>query len=339
MEPFGSFPAVLGHEILAQVEEVGPGVTRVRPGQRIAVDPILSCTARGHDRPCPSCAGGLHSTCEMAGEDGETRVDGKPMSAGLTMGYHRDLPGGWGERIVAHEDQAFPVPDGLSDRAAVLTEPLSIGMHAVLRSPPQPDAEVLVIGSGPIALGTVWALRASGFDGVIVAQAKRRHEADLAMALGASEVIKPGDEARDAMVRTGAQAYQPIIGPEVFSGGGFPLIFDCVGSPSSLHQALTFASPRGEIVMLGCAAEIPKLDLTFVWARELNIRGYVGYGLEEWRGERLHTFEVTHRLMVEGGAPVHDLVTHVFPLHQYRDALSAAANHRRSRAVKVVLQP
>jgi len=241
--------------------------------------------------------------------------------------------------MVAHRSQIFPVPDELDDRSAVLVEPLSIGMHAVLNSWPEPGHDVLVIGSGPIALGTIWALRAAGFQGTVISQAKRDHEARLARALGADEVVAPGPEARQALVDTGAQAYQPIVGEEVYAGGGFPLIFDCVGSPSSLSQSLRFAAPRGRIVILGCAATIPKLDLTFVWARELELRGFVGYGLERWRGREEHTFQITQELLVETGAPVRDLVTHVFPLDQFRTALSAAANHRRSEAVKVVLEP
>ena len=130
-----------------------------------------------------------------------------------------------------------------------------------------------------------------------------------------------------------------MMGVEVFSGGGFPLIFDCVGSGATLTQALRFAAPRGRIVMLGCVAQIPKLDLTMVWARELGLQGYVGYGLEDWRGGRRHTFEVTHELLVETGAPVDRMVTHVYPLDQFRDGLRDAANHRKSGAVKVVLTP
>lgn len=339
MEPFGSFPAVLGHEVLAVVDQVGPGVTRVQPGQRVSVDPMIACHVRGFSTPCGSCASGRHGTCEMAGEEGEINVGESRLSPGLTMGYHRDLPGGWGESMLAHEDQLFPVPESLEDRVAVLTEPLSIGMHAALNSPPAPDDDVLVIGSGPIALGTIWALRALGFRGGIVAQTKREHEAELARTLGADEVVRPGDGARSAMVATGARAYMPILGEEVFAGGGFPLIFDCVGSGATLTQALRFAAPRARVVMLGCAAQIPKLDLTLIWARELGLKGYVGYGLEDWRGTRRHTFEITHELLVESGAPVERMVTHVYPLDQFRDGVRDAANHRRSGAVKVVLTP
>ena len=341
MEPFGSFPAVLGHEILGRVKSVGTNVSKVSQGQRVTVDPMISCTTRGYppEDPCSSCSEGLHCTCERAGEDGVTLIGDEPLSRGLTIGYHRDLPGGWGQTVLAHEAQVFPVDDALSDNAAVLLEPLSIALHAVLRTPPEGEEPAFVIGSGTIALATIWALRATGFQGPILAQAKREHEQKLARTLGATDVVAPGFEARDALIDTGASAYMPVVGPEVFSGGGFPLIYDCVGNQGSLAQSLGFASPRGRIVVIGCVAEFKKLDLTFVWARELRIRGAVGYGLETWRGERRHTFEIAHDLLLETGAPVQNMVTHAYPLDQYRDALRAAANHRKSGAVKVVLQP
>jgi threonine dehydrogenase-like Zn-dependent dehydrogenase len=342
MEPFGSFPAVLGHEILATVTEVGAGVTRVEPGQRVAVDPMISCTVRGYapDHACPSCRSGLHSTCERAGDEGPLRIDGEAFAPGLTQGYHRSLPGGWAEETLAHEVQVFPVDESIEDHAAVLIEPLAVGMHAVLNAPPaDPSEPVLVLGSGPIALGTVWALRATGFQGEVYAQTKRAHEAELARLMGASQIISPGDEAREALVGTGASAYMPIVGDEVYSGGGFPLIFDCVGSGQTLAQAMRFSSPRGRVVMLGCAAQIPRLDLTFIWARELQLKGFVGYGRERFRGEEAHTFEITHSLLLETGTRVQELVTHVFPLGQYRAALEAASDRRRSGSVKVLLDP
>lgn len=341
MEPFGSFPAVLGHEILARVTEVGPEVRSVQAGRRVAVDPMISCEVRGR-RPsawCRSCLAGRHSTCEEAGEAGPLEVAGEPMAPGLTQGYHRSLPGGWSEEIIAHESQLFPVPDSLDDRVGVLVEPLAVGMHAVLNAPPRRGEPVLVIGSGPIALGTVWALRASGFEGEIVAQTKRKHEARLARRLGASEVVRPGDEARDALIGTGAAAYMPLVGDEVYSGGGFPLVYDCVGSARSIATSLRFAAPRGRIVLLGCAAELRRLDLTFLWARELEVRGFVGYGFETFRGRRIHTFGVTTELLRESGEGIGDLVTHVFPLEQYREAIGVAANRAGTGSVKVLLAP
>ncbi len=341
MEPFGSFPAVLGHEILARVVETGRAVRAVEPGQRVAVNPVVSCTVRGFagTEQCPSCAAGWDATCARMGEEGALEIAGHPLRRGTMIGYHADLPGGWGERTIAHEGQLLPVDDALDDRAAVLIEPLSVGMHAALGSRPWGDGPVLVIGSGPIALGTIWALRAAGFQGEILSQIKRGHEAKLAVALGASGTLSPGDEARQALVDTGAQAYMPILGDEVYAGGGFPLIFDCVGSAATLRQALRYASARGRIVLLGCAAKLKKLDLTFVWAHELTVQGFVCYGREQWRNDTVHTFRVTHDLLRESGAPVSAMVTHVFPLGQYRDALVAAADRRASGSIKVVLDP
>ncbi len=340
MEPFGSFPAVLGHEILGRVVEVGPSVREVQVGQRVVVDPMLSCYVRGYrDYQCPSCAAGFHSTCEQAGEEGPLAIGDVPLGPGMTIGYHRDLPGGWGEMMVAHETQVFLIPDEMEDRTAVLIEPLSIGVHAVLNAPPRRGEGALVVGSGPIAMATLWALRGLGFGGDLVVQAKREKEVELALALGASEVVRPGLEAREALIETGSMAYQPLVGPEVYSGGGFPLIYDCVGSPSSLDQAIRFASPRGRVVVLGCSAQIRKLDLTFLWARELEFRGFLGYGKESWDGREMHTFEITRELLLRKPLPIDRIVTHIFPLEQYEDALKAAFNRRRSGAMKVVLKP
>lgn len=341
MEPFGSFPAVLGHEILGRVVEVGDAVSDLPVGTRVVVDPMISCETRGYalEDACPSCGAGQHCTCERAGEEGVTRVGDRAMRRGTTIGFHADLPGGWSERVLAHRSQLFPVDDTMDDKVAVLIEPLAVGMHAVLGMRPWGDGPVLVIGSGPIALGTIWALRAAGFEGEIVGQIKRDHEADIARALGATRIIAPGSEARQALVDTGAQGYMPIVGDEVFAGGGFPLVFDCVGSGQTLAQSMRFASPRGRLVMLGCAAEIRKLDLTFVWAHELEIKGFVGYGMEEWGDGRAHTFEITRQLLTETRAPVDRMITHVYPLGQYRQALSTAANRRKSGSIKVLLDP
>jgi len=341
MEPFGSFPAVLGHEVLARVLDVGPAVKRVERGQRVALDPVISCAVRGYPGTdwCPSCVAGRPGTCERAGEGGRTVVGGRPLRRGLTVGYQADLPGGWGERMIAHESQLFPVDDAVSDKAAVLMEPLAVGLHAVLGSRPLDTGPVLVIGSGPIALGTIWALRAVGYSGELVAQIKFGKEAEIAHALGADSTIAPGGEARQALIDTGAQAYMPIVGDEVYAGGGFPLIFDCVGSGETLKQSLRFAAARGRILLLGCAAEIRKLDLTFLWARELDVKGYVCYGIEEWQSGRPHTFEVVHDLLVQTGAPVESLVTDIYPLEQYQTALSAVVNRRRTGSIKVLLDP
>jgi threonine dehydrogenase-like Zn-dependent dehydrogenase len=340
MEPFASFPAVLGHEILARVAEVGPSVSRVQVGQRVVVDPVISCVVRGHAEPCPACAAGRPGSCARAGEEGPLVVGGRPLGPGTSVGYHRDLPGGWGEELLAHESQLFAVDEALGDTEAALVEPLAIGVHAVLGAGPEdPDAPVLVIGSGVIALGTVWALRALGHRGPIVAQTKRAAEAEQARSLGASRTVAPGAEAEQALLELGATRHRPLVGPPVYRGAGFAAVFDCVGSRESLDQALRFTAARGRIVLLGCAGILPRIDLSPVWSRELELRGFVQYGAERFEGHALHTFEVTQRLLLRTGAPVGRMVSARYPLERYREALAAARHRGRSGAIKVLLTP
>jgi len=335
LEPFASFPAVLGHEILARVIETGSEVRAVRVGDRVAVDPSISCEMRGRLREdwCSCCAAGLPSTCAKAGE----ATPG--IARGFVLGSNRDLLGGFSERIVAHQSQLFPVRPEIDDLSVALIEPLSVSVHAALKAQVDPGASVLVIGSGPIAFATIWALRALGHAGPLVAQTKRVNESAMARELGASATAAPGPEARKALFATGASAYKPLVGPEVFGGGGYGVVFDCVGSRASLDQALRYVAPRGRVVLLGCAGQVGPLDLAFVWSREVQVQGYLCYGTETWRGERLHTYEVTQRLLAQGKAPVSKLVTHVFPLKRYREALAAAAHRRDSGAVKVLVVP
>jgi L-iditol 2-dehydrogenase len=340
MEPFGSFPAVLGHEIVGTVKSLGGNVDGLARGQRVTIDPMISCATRGYGRSdfCPSWSRGLHCTCERAGEKGLTLLNGKHISPGVTIGYHSDLPGGWGEVLLAHKSQVFAVDDNVSDDMAVLVEPLSIAMHAVLGTKPHPESSVMVLGSGTIALATIWALRATGHQGLILSQVKRVHEKKLAQKMGATEVVFPGQSAIEALLKTGAKAYKPIIGKEVFSGGGFSAVYDCVGNSQSLQQAMKFASPRGKLAMIGCVGKTRNMDLTMLWARELNVQGFVGYGLEEWEGGKCHTFEVVQSLLGSTGNSIEEIITHKFSLEDYCQALKTSGNHRESGAVKVLLR-
>jgi threonine dehydrogenase-like Zn-dependent dehydrogenase len=102
---------------------------------------------------------------------------------------------------------------------------------------------------------------------------------------------------------------------------------------------MRYASPRARIVLLGCAAKLSRLDLTFLWARELDVKGYVGYGLERFRGVERHTFEITQELIQESKVPLEEIVTHVFPLSEYRDALATAFDRARTGSIKVLLDP
>lgn len=329
LSPFASFPAVLGHEVVGVIAEAGVEAG-MAPGQRVVVDPVISCTVRGLD-PCQSCSDGRPALCQRA-------ADG-PLSPGMLIGYCRDLPGGWSTGMLVHRSQLHPIPDQLTDELAVLVEPLSIALHAVLAGRPSSGERVLVIGGGTIGLATVAALSLIGFDGDVTAVVRHPFQAALAGRLGATRTIldRHGDGPLRAAVEVlGARTFRPLTGPSVLSGG-FERVYDCVGSRGSLDAALRVAGPRGRIVLIGSAFEIDRLDWTLVWARDLRITGSYGYGREASVEGEPHTFEYLLQLIGEH-PQLHlaELVTHRYPLARWRAAIGTALGRGGREGVKVV---
>jgi threonine dehydrogenase-like Zn-dependent dehydrogenase len=230
------------------------------------------------------------------------------------------------------------VPDAVPDARAVLTEPLAIGLHAVLHRPPRDDEQVLIIGGGMIAYSVLGALRLSGRKCRVTQLVLVPFQGELARALGADEVIVATRE--DALERvvalTGARRHKPIIGRDVLLGG-FAVTFDCVGAPESLRDALSFTRSQGTIVMVGACGIVPKVDLTNLWAKELDLRGTYYYAPES--GGR-HTIDmITELLASDGARAVDQLVTHTFPLEKYQDAIVANIDRGKSKAMKTVFKP
>lgn len=329
LSPFSSFPAILGHEVLAVVEEAGDAAG-VATGQRVVLDPIISCAVRGLE-PCPGCRDGVPALCRRAAEGN--------LSPGMLIGFCRDLPGGWSEGMLAHASQLHPVPELLGDETAALAEPLACGLHAVLAQPPAEGERALVIGGGAIGLGTLAALRmvAPATSTTIVV----RHpiQAQLATQLGAEHVVldSHSDGPRRAAVEVaGAQEHRPLVGGSTLTGG-FEVVFDCVGNAASLDAAQRVTAPRGRLGLIGSVGIVKQLDLTLAWARELRITGNYVYGREASLPGQPHTIDHLLRLLSADGAPdVTGLVTHRFGLADWRAAMRTAMGRGRSASVKVV---
>jgi threonine dehydrogenase-like Zn-dependent dehydrogenase len=327
LSPFTSFPAVLGHEVLAEVVETGPGVTGLRPGQRFVLNPTISCDMRGLPA-CPACAADTPGLCTNAAEGS--------IAPGLMTGFCRDLPGGWSEDLILHRDQVVPIPDDIADETAVLLEPFAVAVHAALRNPPPPEARVLLIGAGTIGLLTLAALRMIGVTADITVLARHPVQERLATAFGATRVLTRGSADQAAVDHAGARRYKPIKGGPTMAGG-FDWIYDCVGSQRSVMDSMRVAGPRGEIVLVGCAGEIAHLDLTFVWSRELTITGCYIYGPESSYVGSPNTFDVAIDLIRQRrDIRLSDLVTHRFPLTRWQDAIGATLARGSHGAVKVV---
>ena len=328
---FSSMPAVLGHEILADVVEVGAAARGVvREGDRVVVDPVLTCETRGATTPCARCALGSYGTCERHG-------DGR----GTILGYSNEHPGGFSERMVAHASQLFRVADSIDDDRGVLTEPAAVAVHAVLSHRPRGAETILVIGGGIIAFLTLWALKELFPACRVALYATERYQLAVARSLGA-DVVLGDDGERDLLPAAardlGTAELRPLVG-RGFLGRGYDRVFDCIGSTASLDDALRVVGPGGTIVLVGAAGVLPKLDLTTVWTREIKLEGSVYYGYEQWKDARQRTFALTLELLAGTARPLGALVTHDFPLERYADAIRVNLDRRGSESVKAVLSP
>jgi threonine dehydrogenase-like Zn-dependent dehydrogenase len=251
----------------------------------------------------------------------------------MLIGFCKDVPGGWAEEMIVHRSQLFPVPDALSDKTAVLIEPLSVAVHAVLKSPPPADAKVLIIGSGTIGLLVLSALRLLGHACDVTVLARHPMQEAMAKKLGATRVLKNAGEA--AIQVAGAKSYKPIKGKPSYAGG-FDWVFDCAGSNRSVDDALRVAGPNAHVVMVGCAAELSHIDVTWIWARELQISGCYVYGKEHGVEQAPHTFEITMKLLEDHPElPLGEIVTHIVPLADWREAMQLSLRRGSRGAIKV----
>ncbi|HEX3303378.1 MAG TPA: zinc-binding dehydrogenase [Thermomicrobiales bacterium] len=325
--PFTSFPLTPGHEIVGRVTEVGARTSGISAGQRVVVMPLISCQMRGVE-PCEPCARGEPGVC--------TKTTEGDFSAGMLIGFCRDLPGGWSQEMIAHQSQIYAIPDEIPDRAAVLIEPFSVAIHAVLRDPPPDDAKVLIVGSGTIGLLVLAALRLLGKQCDVTVLARHPKQVELAEKFGATRVLRRKSAGEAAQEVTGARRFKLIKGGHTYAGG-FDWVFDCVGSKTSVDEGLRVAGPHGHIVMVGCASEVPKLDLSYLWARELTVTGCYVYGREKSLPGEPHSFEVAIDLLAKcPDFGLDQMVTHTIPLSNWRTGFQTVLDRKGSGAIKVV---
>ena len=329
LEPFGAYPFTFGHENVGVVREVGSAVVAVQPGDRVIVNPMLSCRQRGLEPPCAACARGEYGLCRRT-------TDG-PIGTGPMIGYCPRVGGGWAASFVAHQSQLH-LADGLPDDVAVLTDPFASALRPVLLHPPRPDDVVLVVGAGTIGALTIKALRLTGFQGEVNVVGRYAFQRELAEKAGASRVFDGHDEVYSwAGNLPGAKAYKPTLAPR-FVEGGPSLIYDTVGSESSLGDSLALAREGGRVVLVGAAAKI-SVDWTRLWYRQLTVAGVFAYGVAPYQNSTRDIYDVSLELMRGDGFGELNMVTHVFPLEEYRAALSAALDKGGNRSIKVAFRP
>ena len=191
-----SLPTVPGHEVVADVVEVGPAVTTLEVGQRVVLNPWLSCGPRGVDPQCPSCQAGDYSLCWHFARG--------PVAAGIHTGTSKDAPGGFADYLPAHESMLIPVPESVSDEVAVLGDPFAVSLHSVTRHPPPPGGKALVYGGGALGSCATAILRSLYPDVEVMTVARFPAQAALARRLGATPVDP---------TRSSSSSRRPPLGP------------------------------------------------------------------------------------------------------------------------------
>jgi threonine dehydrogenase-like Zn-dependent dehydrogenase len=166
--------------------------------------------------------------------------------------------------------------------------------------------------------------------------ARYPHQAEMARRLGADEVIPDGNEYAKIAQVTGGQLYAGPLKNQMLLGG-YDVIYDIVGTGRAIRDSLRWAKAGGTVVLVGISPELMKVDLSPVWHQEVNLTGSAGHGMERWNGHRVHGYDLAIQWMRNGNLPTDDLITHRFPLDEYKQAV-ATATDKRTGAIKVVLQ-
>jgi L-iditol 2-dehydrogenase len=278
------YPFIVGHECAGIVLETGAEVTRVHPGQRVAIDPLVACGE------CDQCRQGREHTCRKQ----------------RFLGLPGQLEGALVERLVMPEECCHAIPDSLTMDQAVMTEPLSIGIHAQRLSGLAPDARIGILGSGPIGLCTLLACRAaSGCTPYVTDLIDERLK--VAAQCGAAWTGNP----RHTDVIKAIRAAEPL---------GLDAVFECAGQQETLDQAIDLLKPGGTLLILG----IPEVDRVSFPIHTLRRKELV---IKNVRRQN-RCVDGAIEMIAQGRINIEPLMTHRFPLAETAAAFELAAGYR-----------
>jgi threonine dehydrogenase-like Zn-dependent dehydrogenase len=244
LDGWGRRGAIEGHEWSGVVVAVGSAVTAWAVGDAIVGGPTVRCGR------CRECVSGHPSLCA-----------------------ERDTPGVAGDSYqgafarykLVDDRELLRVPEGLSLRAAALTEPLALALHGITKSGIVPGEQALVLGCGPIGALTVAGLRAMGVDDITVSE-PTPVRAELAARLGASRVISPND----------LEDPGPFD-PGRIVEGAVDVVFECSGRGDAMEAGLSQLRRMGRLVLVGAGMAAPKLDPNRILLNELIVTGAFCY--------------------------------------------------------------
>ncbi len=331
MGGFCSFPQVMGHEVVADVVALGPKARGLDVGQRVVLNPWLSCGPRGIEPACPACVSGDYSLC-WSFTDGD-------IKPGIHTGVSADITGGYAELMPAHDSMLFGVAESIPDDMAVFADPFSVSLHAITRHPPPASGRVLVYGAGSLGLSAVAILRALYPDVAVAVVARFDAQAELARRFGAARVL--AHEPRLAIIEElvawgGGRLHQPLLGLPMAHPGAVDVVYDTVGKPETFEVGVRVLASRGTLVKAGVHAP-GRWEWSPLYFKEIALVGSNAFGFEVVEGERKHAIAHYLDLAAAGRIDLRPMLTHTFGLGQWRDAFLAIANQADSGAVKVAI--
>ena len=286
------FPWVVGHEPAGVVAEAGSEVTGLAPGQRVVIEPAISCGQ------CDQCRRGRRHTCLHI----------------AFISSPTERPGALADCIVMPAEACYPMPDGMTMAQGALTEPLSIGLYAQRLAAAPPGAAIAILGTGPIGLSVLLALRDAG-PATIYATDLLEPRLALARRFGAEWTASPGQ--RDIVAAIGER--EPH---------GLDVVFECAGEQSTLDQAVDLLRPGGTLLMIGIP-ETERVSFNIDRLRRKEIR------IQNVRRQNECVAPAIERV-ASGAIDVDPLVTHRFPLEEAQAAFDLVANYRDG-VVKAVI--
>jgi L-iditol 2-dehydrogenase len=281
-------PLVLGHEASGVIDAVGAGVDADRVGQRVSIEPGVPC------RSCEQCLAGRYNLCRR-------------------MRFHATPPidGSLAELVVIHQAFAHPVPDTVSDEAAALLEPLSVGLWSARKAEVGVGSRVLVTGAGTIGLVAVQVALAAGAVEITVVDVND-DRLSVAAELGATRTINPAVE--DVAAALGESAPGALI--------------ECTGHAGVTQQAVRALAPAGRAVLVGMGGDEVTLPLSTIQERELVVTGTFRYA---------NTWPTAIGLAAAGRVHLDRLVSSRHTLDQTAEAL--VAGRADPKAIKAVILP
>jgi len=334
MEPYASFPCVMGHENVSIVVKCGSGVKSLKAGDKVIINPSMGCKVHDVETPCQECSQGNDALCQFFGDE-------KKLGAGMSLGYHKATGGGWSDFYQAHKSQIYKINDQIPNDRAVLADPFSSIMQPIAEyaKGKKEKKKVFIYGAGTIGLLGVAAIRALDLPWDIAVGYRYDFQGELAKDLGADHIVRTGKGLFEKVATyTNGKVRKVSIGKPVLEGG-FDTIFDCVGSPVTIDNSLRFSRNAGSVIMVATGHNLAGVDATPLWFREVKMQGTCMSRdvIDPRDGKKKAVYEIVAEVLES--LEIEKIVTHKFGLKDFKKALRVSMDKKKEPVVKVVFDP